>query len=271
MTLRLCGAVLAVTGAIACTCTVPATLGDKPWPCTDGGPCPTGTACVDGFCEGAGSSGGGATGSSGGSSAGTSGGAGSIGSTSGGSSSGSTTGGLAAGERCDGGSDCQSGICLGRCCESLCDISDALCGQMVYCDRTGGCNYPADGRPCKKSCNPNANPESLVTWFCDAGSCSDPVDAGCPSGTPICNQAGTACVACYDPSATPCGGTTCCDPSTGNCVQAGACPSCIPLAQPCTPASNTGTPACCGGGKCCPVLRGDGGYCQTPGVGCPLL
>jgi hypothetical protein len=275
----------------ACTCTVPSTLGGQPWPCADGGPCPAQTTCIEGLCQPISSSTGTAASSGGSSSAGRSTGASSGGtetssggsstgaSTSGGgegTSGGGSTGGLPPGQRCDAGSDCQSGFCALNCCQIQCNTSDTICGVGAYCDSSGACRYLADGVPCgAKSCNPTTNPESLTSGLCDAGMCSPPSTRPCPNDRPLCNQSGDGCVACNDASAGGiCGGASCCDPKSGACV--GICPSGSACCSPgglceagkvadggaCSAGSASGS--CCAGLSCCGV-PGTTGFC-APGL-----
>lgn len=268
------------TLGLGCAFSVPTMLGNQPWPCPDGGPCPTGMTCIDLVCQsvsatsgsagGPSSTGAGTSGGRQGSSAGTSGG---VASTSGGTSGANSTsagGGSSGGELlppgspCDAGSSCASGSCLTNCCESPCDTSDPTCGLGVYCGADKGeCHYPAT--PCDQSCNPASTPEELTEGTCTDGVCGPTTTTPCQGDTPVCRDDGTACVPCYAVRATKCPATTCCDPS-GACVAASgmACAACVLPTRPCTP-NATGPAACCTG-TCCPDTSEDGGYCSVAGA-----
>ncbi|HUB06234.1 MAG TPA: hypothetical protein VMB50_04500 [Myxococcales bacterium] len=234
--------------------------------CTAAQPCGAGWFCDAGVClpaagsggvsSGAGSTAGGHGTSSAGSSGGTVGGATTGGGTSGGSTtgrspgttgttgsasaSGGSSGGAAPGTPCTQGGDCRSGACLGNCCAAGCGTG-GVC-TATACDDSGACVYP---KVCANTCTTTTSPESLTQWSCSsAGTCSGQFTIPCSASAPVCNATATACVACGDPSATPCPGTTCCDVDSGMCV------------------------TCDGGGASGTSGGSTGGGCQPPGAPC---
>jgi hypothetical protein len=93
------------------------------------------------------------------------------------------------------------------------------------------------------------------------------VATACPANTPVCDNDGGACVACYDSDATTCPTNTSCCASSGMCQGGTYCASCSADGGSCA----LGIASCCGGLTCC--MAGTGGlssYCApacsaTPG------